>query len=254
MIRTLPITLCLTYFKSLTLANLEAALYSVRQQDMAQVEVLVVLDNDTPDSEADIQSVIDGLDFQIPTSVLSFKHGLATRTHAWSTNVNVRRAFTPWVFYTRADYILDPMILTKFTAEMKPNAFIVSDGYHLNVDVLSLGDEWQQEISRLRALPGSVMDYGVMDAGVWMTQRQTFDAADGLDEHLTVWGHAQTHFQHNLYQSGVEFVRIPEVLFYHPAHSASRDITLAHQQLRAQGIDIKELWARYEGVNPYASV
>jgi hypothetical protein len=72
-----------------------------------------------------------------------------------------------------------------------------------------------------------------------------------LDESLTVWGHAQTLFQYQLHEKGVEFVRIPEVLFYHPQHSAPRDLNLAHQQLRERGVALDKLWARHDGAQVY---
>jgi GT2 family glycosyltransferase len=93
--------------------------------------------------------------------------------------------------------------------------------------------------------------YTVIDSGVWMARRAAFWHVGGLDEALAAWGHAQTHFQWKLHTSGVEFVRIPEILFYHPLHAAERDIALAHEQLRGIGIDIHKMWERYEGAKPY---
>jgi GT2 family glycosyltransferase len=80
---------------------------------------------------------------------------------------------------------------------------------------------------------------------------KAFKQVGGLCEELTAWGHAQTHFQWKLHQAGVEFVRVPQVLFYHPHHGGERDIEVAHEQLKQQGLEIRDLWARYEGVNPY---
>jgi len=103
----------------------------------------------------------------------------------------------------------------------------------------------------LRSLPGSEGDYTHIDAGVWMMRRDSFDRVHGLDERLSAWGHAQTHFQHKLFQSRVEFYRIPEPLFYHPMHAGDRDIELAHRQLAEQGLILQEMWARYQGAQPY---
>lgn len=101
------ITICCTYFRSLTLANLEAALYSVRRQDFSQVEEVVVLDNNTDDPAGAIEAVIDAQQFPVRVRFLSCKHEDLSRTQSWSTNVAVREARTPWVFCTRADYLLD---------------------------------------------------------------------------------------------------------------------------------------------------
>jgi hypothetical protein len=95
------------------------------------------------------------------------------------------------------------------------------------------------------------VDYAAIDSGVWMLPRALFDAAGGLNEELSAWGHAQTHFQYKLSQMGAAFACIPRVLFYHPQHGAARDIDLAHSQLRGIGCDINKLWARHTGVQPY---
>jgi GT2 family glycosyltransferase len=103
----------------------------------------------------------------------------------------------------------------------------------------------------LQTLPGTDFDYTVIDSGVWFSRRSAFDRVNGLDEALSSWGHAQTDFQHRLFKTGTEFVRIPEVLYFHPMHAASRDIIKAHDQLQARGVDLKVIWSRYHGVNPY---
>lgn len=255
---TSPITICFTYFKSLTLDNLRAALYSIRQQDLSQVKELIVVDNDTHDSKEAIHTVIKELMFPISTNLISVKHGDPSFTHAWSTNAAVHAARTPWVVFTRADYILDFDTVCKFIWVIEKhqpdwNGFVTGNVYHLSADIAACDQTaWQVQGPRvLKTFNGIENDYTVIDTGVWMARREAFNRVGGLDESLTAWGHAQTLFQHRLYKSGVEFVRIPEVLFYHPQHSAPRDIELAHQQLREQGVDIKELWARHDGVQPY---
>lgn len=82
-------------------------------------------------------------------------------------------------------------------------------------------------------------------------RKSAWKAVGGMNESLTAWGHAQTDFQYRLWKSGVEFVRIPEVLFWHPAHGGEKDIDLAHRQLAASGGDLKMMWTRYEGTSPY---
>lgn len=257
MMSFLPITVCFVYFKSLSLANLEASLYALARQDMTQVEAIVVLDNDTEDSEESIQRVIDSVPFSAPINLLSAKHGKAERTHSWSTNIAVRAAFTPWVLFTRADYLLEFGAVEKMVEVLssKPeswNGFITGNVYHLAQDIgVCNRTEWRQRANALRELSGSEEQYTSIDSGVWLMRRSAFEQVEGLNETLTAWGHAQTHFQYKLHQAGVEFVRIPEVLFYHPQHAAPRDIVLANEQLESLGVDIRDMWARYEGTQPY---
>lgn len=252
------ITICLTHFKSLTLANLAASLYSVKQQDFTCVDSIVVVDNDSDDAAYDIQNLVDRMDFPVPCRLLSLKHGNPELTHSWSTNVAVRESDTPWVLFTRSDYILDFTLLERFVRiagekSARWNGFITGNVYHLNVSIeVCEQTGWRTAgADLLRALPGAEESYTVIDTGVWMARRDAFEQVGGLDESLSAWGHAQTHFQHKLHEIGVQFVRIPNPMFYHPKHSATRDITLAHQQLNAKGIDIHQLWNRYEGVKPY---
>ena len=65
------ITICLTYFKSLTLANLDAALHSVRQQDLTNVTEIVIVDNDTQDSLVAINNGIATISFNPCISIES---------------------------------------------------------------------------------------------------------------------------------------------------------------------------------------
>ena len=248
------ITICFVHFKSLGLANLAAALYSVRQQDLSHVRELVVVDNDSVDAESDIRAAVHGLAFPIPVRLLSFKHGDAMRTHAWATNVAVRMASSLWVLYTRSDYLLDFYLVGTFAelAHRGPR-FITSWFFHTTADIATCeGTSWRQSGPRaLRRFPGSEEHYSSIDAGVWMLPCAEFARVGGFDERLSAWGHAQTHFQHKLHEAGVKFEVVPDVLFYHPQHAAPRDIVAAHRQLTDIGVDVKELWARYEGVQPY---
>lgn len=251
-----PVTICFTYFKSLTLENLDASLYSVSRQDMSGVDEIVVVDNDSPDSERAIQEVIAAQRFAVPVRLVSVKHGTdAMRGHAWSTNYTVRRAWSPWVFYTRADYLLDFSMLGKFLAVVrsKPEGwegFIVSHGCHLSLDVKACeASPWRERGPRI--FSGVEYDYTEIDAGVWMTKRDTYERVGGMNEKLSAWGHSQTEFQHRIYEAGVEFVRLKETLFFHPHHGAERDIDNAHRQLEEVGGDLKQMWKRYHGESPY---
>lgn len=252
------ITICFTYFKSLSLANFQAALYSVWQQDLSYVNEIIIVDNDTADSVQDMQKVLDALPFSTPARLFSFKHGDPLKTHSWSTNVAVRKASTEWVFFCRADYVLDFDLVERFVdiIEEKPagwNGFLTGNVYHLGADIAQCEQVRWRELGpeTLRRLPGTVAEYTCIDAGVWMARRETFEQVGGLDEGLTAWGHAQTYFQYKLHRAGVECVRVPEVLFYHPQHAAPRDLDLAHQQLHDHGVDLRELWARHDGARVY---
>jgi predicted glycosyltransferase involved in capsule biosynthesis len=249
------ITIALTYFKSLTLVNLMAALYSVRRQDFSQVEELVVVDNDTADDPEQIRYLVASFNFPVHVRVVSHKHGDRTLAQAWSTNQTVRLADTEWVFYTRADYLLDFDMLAKFAAIVasKPigwDGFIVSHGCHLGEDITGV-EQYPWRDHGTRVLKGIVYDYTEIDSGVWMARRGTYDRIGGFDERLSAWGHAQTEFQYRMHLAGVEFVRVPETLFYHPGHGGDKDMGLANQQLAVVGTDLKVMWARYHGESPY---
>lgn len=253
------ITICLTYFRSLSLANLRAALYSVRRQDLSGVAELVVVDNGTDDPAERIQEAIDAEGFPIPVRLLSFKHGDPRRTHPWSANVAVRAAGTEWVLFTRADYILDFGLVRGFfdlldRAPAGADFFMTGDVCHLGVDVGECErSDWRERgTEALLDLPCRIDGYTEIDAGVWFLTRAAFERVGGLDEGLDAWGHAQTHFQWKLHSTGTVFTKVERPMFYHPLHAAPRDIHMAHAQLEARGIDLRQLWARYTGEQPYA--
>lgn len=253
-------TMALTYFKSLSLDHLRAALHAVRRQAFLQQQVceLVVVDNDTPDTQPEISACINEAQLGIPTRLLSYKHGDETKTHSWSANTAVRACKTNWVLFTRADYLLDPSLLVHLLQECARRSkgwegFVTGDCYwlHTGIDAVEATDWRTVGASRLREQPGAVAAHSIVDTGVWLTTRAAFEKVGGLEEGLTAWGHAQTHFQWKLHKAGTEMVRIPEVLYYHPMHGAPRDLALANAQLAQHGIDIKDLWKRYEGEHPY---
>jgi glycosyltransferase involved in cell wall biosynthesis len=249
------ITICLTYFRSLTLANLTAALYSIGRQDFSNVQRIIVVDNDTDDPMEAIKERIDAQAFPVPVGFTSRKHGMKNRTHAWSTNVALQDVDTKWAFFTRADYLLDFSAVAKFWAIADAqgnswNGFVTSNGRHVHQDIDSAErSNWRAEGPSI--LHGIDFGYTCIDAGVWMATREIFRKVGGLDERLSNWGHAQTHFQYKLHSAGTECVRINETLFYHPAHGAERDLAIANQELQSIGVTAHELWARHEGANPY---
>jgi hypothetical protein len=247
------ITICLVYFRSLALANLAASLYSIRRQDLSAVNSLVVLDNNTSDSLRSIQRVIDEFNFPVPVCFSSSKHGDPSKTHAWSTNQAVALAQTSWVFFTRADYLLESSALEQYCTYMRAepegwSGVITSYGKNLLVDIAAVEQaNWRNTVV-FPPVPGNVIDYSEVDTGVWLMPKRVFDSVEGLDERLMAWGHAQTEFQHRLHKSGVTFHCIPRVLYYHPLHGAERDLDLGHRQLAEIGQDLKEMWRRHPGV------
>ena len=129
------ITICLTHFKCLTLKHLSAALHSVRQQDFTHVEKIIIADNDTNvDAEA-LLATVNALSFPVPVSILRLEHGDPKKTHAYSTNQVVERAQTPWIFFTRADYILHFDALKKIGGATKWGQFGTSYFKHLHVGI-----------------------------------------------------------------------------------------------------------------------
>lgn len=254
------LTICITYFKGLTLKNLTAALYSIRMQDLSLVKQVVLIDNDSDDDVNAICTVVNELDFPCPVKLVSYKHGDSTKTHAWSSNIALQNVDTHWVLFTRADYLLSFSIVKKFVdvAQQhaydhiaKWNGFITSHGSHLQYDVEQANELGWRGHGPEGVLHGVVFDYTKIDAGVWMARTETFQRVGGLNEQLVAWGHAQTEFQHRMHLDGVEFVCLPEVLFWHTWHGGERDIEKAHKELQDLGIDLKKMWARYEGVSPY---
>lgn len=245
------ITICLTYYRSLTLANLEAALYSVRQQNLTGVREILIVDNNTDDAETDILDVIDSMGFPVPARLLSLKHGDRAKTHAWSTNVAVRAAQTEWVLFTRADYLLAFDAVERFLAALTDEpSFIVGGYYDVHVDIAAVEQTaWRQQGPSVLHPMGREYFHTVIDSGVWCTTRSVVEQVGGLDERLVAYGHAQTYFQHQVYCAGVPFVRVPEVLFYHPRHDydVARNLPVAHDELVAIGGDLVACWARYDG-------
>ena len=249
------ISVCLTYFKSLALANLRASLYSLWRQDLSRVNSIVVFDNDTPDEARLIDDAIAELKWPVPVDLISIKHGDSTRTHAWSTNRVVEASEGPWIFFTRADYLLTFDALTKFAAVIDArepgwDGFVTSYGCHMQ-DYIETVEQTNWRAIGPGHLQGKHYDYSYVDAGVWLLPRASFLLAGGLEERLSAWGHAQTEFQHRLYLRGTEFVCVDETLHYHHKHEAERDIDAAHRQLESLGVSPTDMWARYHGEKPY---
>jgi hypothetical protein len=245
------ISICCTYYRSLTLANLAAALFSIRQQNFAEVSEIVLVDNNTDDAIENIQACFGSLNFPVPVHLHSYKHEDARKTHSWSTNVAVSHASSPQVLFTRADYLLSFDAVERLvSASTSSDAFVVGGYYDLRADVHACErTDWRRCGPSVLRPFGREYAHTAIDSGVWFTGRQSFDLVGGLDERLTAYGHAQTLFQYQIVRAGVECVRLPEILFYHPRHEyvAPRDLAVAHQQLKDIGVSLPELWDRYDG-------
>lgn len=217
------------------------------------MQSIQLLDNNTDDSRHEIQAVINEFSFPVPLVFHTYKHKDPSRTHVWSMNYIVHQAQTSWVFVTRADYLLAFNTLERFSAECDQrshdwNGFVTGWGSHVYLDIEQCEQKlWRQHGPNV--LPcGELYKYTEVDTGVWLGRRDAFHNVGGLDERLTAWGHAQTHFQWKLHRSGVEFVQIQDVLFYHPHHGGDKDLDLAHRQIAEIGVDLKQMWERYPGV------
>lgn len=249
------ITICFIYFRSLTLAHLEASLYGLRQQDFSRVASVVVIDNNTDDTPEDILAAVGASNFPVPVNIFHCKHKDSTKTHAWSTNKAVAEVKTPWIFFTRADYLLAFDALQKMFMQVKStewDGFVTSSGSHLNVNLETCElTPWRQCGPKALDHIGLLYDYTCIDTGVWLSRKDAFDRVGGLNESLTAWGHSQTHFQWKLHKAGTECKRVPEVLFYHVQHGGEKDLNLAHRQVIEQGLNLQEMWARYEGPRMY---
>jgi len=252
------IAICCPYYRSLTLANLSAALFSLRQQTFTHVAEVVVLDNNTDDPVEAIEAVVDALAFPVPVRLLSVKHGDVTKTHAWSTNTAVRATSAAWVLFMRADYLLAFDAVDRLVAATSDPAFIVGGYYDLDADIQACEQtQWRQQGPAVLHPLGREYFHTAIDAGVWCTTRTIFETVGGLDESLTAWGHAQTHFQYKLHRAGIPTRRLSEILFYHPTHAyvAPRDHVIARTELERVGVTLGECWARYDGPDhPYRGV
>ena len=159
------ITICFVYFRSLTLEHLDAALYSVRQQDFSRVNSLVVVDNNTEDDPREILKVVDGFGFPVPVSFHSYKHDDLTKTHAWSTNVAVKEVQTSWVLFTRADYLLkfDMLAQCLWEVDRRPEdwqGFVTGTGCHLTIDIgMCEYLQWRQRGPLALLTSGQTYDY-----------------------------------------------------------------------------------------------
>lgn len=244
------------HFRTTTLDHLDAAWFTLAQQTSWDgVREVVVLDNNTADAPDAIERVLSRYAVPVPVSLVSVKHGDPTRTHSWSVNECCRRIATPWVFFTRTDFLLDPTCLARFRAlrderlARNPQwpglvtSWCHQMGYDAalsNTDALAPHSHpdapWRTDPDGPRVLIGHVpacyFHDADKDAGVWLTRRALWAASGGLNERMSSWGFQQQVWQRRLLRLGTEICQIPEYLFHHQHHAAPRDFAQAAHEMR----------------------
>ena len=242
------VSLCFVFFKTLDLRHLDAAWYSVAQQDFSTVNKVYFLDNDTPEDLFAIQEVLSRYPIPVPLVFCSSKHGQADRTQSWSVNHVCQLAEGPWLFFTRADYILDFRALQRMTFKAKTDEsaglkpFVSGHCWqmaydreaanlHAYVDIEQYG--WRERgMEALLEHPyGFRFHETDQDAGVWCTQKAYMADAGWLNEQLVSWGYQQSVWQRDLRnKAGVTCSAIPDYLFAHQHHWAPRDFVKARSE------------------------
>lgn len=235
------------FFRTLGLEHLDAAWYTLSRQDFTDVSRVYFLDNNTAFDWRDIELVLQRYKLPVPYTAAYHKHGDNTKTQSWSVNEMGRTGIEPWLFLTRADFLLDDDCLSKFRAERDRRGddwrgFVTSychqcgyDDQLSNTDALapySLPDAaWRTDPRGAKSLFGTVPAVHFtnthLDAGVWLIKRELMAEAGGLNEKMISWGYQQQAFQRALVRIGTEIVQVPEFLFHHQHHWAPRDFAQA---------------------------
>jgi len=252
----LKIDIGFIYFRTLTLDHLDAAWFSLSQQDLSRVGRVLFLDNNTNDAPAHIHQVLDRYPLPVPVAFESDKHGDPHRTHSWSVNHLARTVSAPLFFFTRADYILDADCLHQFYDERigaEQPSFVTSFAYHMAYD--DRGDQRIDafrdiEVHRWRERGAAVLldevngwrvDSSHLDAGVWLLDISEFNRAGGLNEQLSAWGYQQTVFQKTLRDQGTPVRCLPQFLYFHQHHAAPRSYDLARAELARHWGTVEDL-------------
>lgn len=238
------------FFRTLRLEHLDAAWFTLSRQDFTDVGRVIVIDNNTEYSPAEIEAVLDRYPIPVPRILSYQKHGDRTKTQSWSCNLAARTATNEWLFLTRADFLLNPECLTMLRNERDQygagRMFITSwchqmayDNQLSNTDALapySLPDAaWRTDLLGPRGLvgqvPGVYFQETHVDAGVWLIRRSLVDEAGGLNERMVSWGYQQQVFQRRLRDSmNVDIRVIPDYLFHHQHHAAPRNVMVANAE------------------------
>jgi hypothetical protein len=246
-------SICFVFFRGLTLEHLDAAWFSVMKQEMLHVHSIYFLDNNTEYPEEAIRAVINRYPWPVPVVFKSVKHGDPTKTQSWSVN-HVCQMAAPgqWIFFTRADYILNFDAVRRMRAEIldRPTwdhrRFVSGWCWQMAYDrearntpeVLDIEQyHWRERgMTALLDHPyGFKFHETDQDAGVWFTKQDFLAEAGWMNEGLVSWGYQQSTFQRALTRIGITCSAVEDYLFAHQHHYAERDFDKARAEYNAHG-------------------
>ena len=233
------LTVIFIYFRTLTLDHLDAAWFSLSQQDLTSVEEIIVLDNNTDDAPDAIRDRLDHYPVSVPVRVVSEKHGDPRRTHCWSSNRAFELSTTDNLFVTRADFLLNPDCLARFrAAQVREAAMFTTSWCHQmgcdaslsNTDVLADHSKpdagWRTDprgaASLVGAVPANHFHATDVDAGVYLTYQSVWVVVGRFNESMVGWGVNQQDWQRRIARHRLHLTVIPDYLFHHQHHYAPR--------------------------------
>jgi glycosyltransferase involved in cell wall biosynthesis len=247
-------TICFVFFKGLNLTHLDAALYSLSKQDMSRVNDIHFLNNDTEFTPEQVEEVAHRYfnSEQIGFSHI-YHHGDPNKTHSWSVNTVVKIAQGPFIFFTRADYILAFDCLERLRAQadsmldiaLKPfvSGWCWQMAYDREARNIEANVDLEQYNWRELGMPGLLNHpYAFrfhetdQDAGVWLTSKEYIQQVGGMNEKMSSWGYQQSTFQRVLRNHlNVTCFAIPDYLFAHQHHYVPRDFEKAQREYNEFG-------------------
>ena len=248
------VSICFVFFRGMNLEHLDAAWYSLSKQDLAHVNAVYFLDNNTTYSVKEISTVLWRYPFWKPGQLFSTydKHDNPLRTQSWSVNTVCQQAAGPWVFFTRADYILAFDALARMRAEIldRPtwdqrrfvSGWCWQMAYDREAKNIDANIDIEQYGWRERGMP-ALLEHPYafrfhetdQDAGVWFTAKDYLAEAGWMNEKLTSWGYQQSTFQRALRNNGITCSALPDYLFAHQHHYAVRDFDKARREYEQFG-------------------
>jgi hypothetical protein len=243
---------CFVYFRSLNLDHLDAAWYSLSRQNFDGIKSIQFLDNNTDDSPSSIMAVLDRYHMPVPVNASFIKHGDPNKTQSWSVNHVCREMATgPYIFFTRADYILAFDCIQRFRKEIfdRPKERIFVSGWcwqmsydreaqDAGADINIEDYDWRTHgMSALLKHPYAFKFHETdQDAGVWMTKREYMAGAGWMNEGMVSWGYQQSTFQRALsILYHVRCLAIQDYLFAHQHHYVDRNFLKARIEYNLHG-------------------
>lgn len=239
------IDIAFVYFRTLNLTHLDAAWFSVSKQDFTNVRSIQFLDNNTLDTEEEIRAVLARYEMPVPVNMEFSKHGDERRTQSWSVNHVCRDMCEgPYIFFTRADYILAFDCLQRFRdhcyqMESRGQKTFISgwcwqmaydreaQNIDANVDIEQYN--WRERgMEALLEHPYAFRFHETcLDAGVWMSKKDHLEAGGWMNENLVSWGYQQSTFQRMLGRANVFCQNLDGYCFAHQHHYAERNFDVA---------------------------